>query len=302
VAKRDTTPPRSKAATPSRERKPRQKPEPRQSSKPVARKRGLTGAIGVSLALGAATGLLLGGSSDSAPTRSPVVKAAGMSLTLPPGWEGRAGGAALRVGADGDSDSGLQARLVARPLERQDGATPVQLGALQAWRSGAPGTVRYAAPTTGGTLIVTCLASPSGEAGFLRVCERAASTLTLSNADPLPLAGVVEEKERLRATIARLRAARSAGRARLGRADHPAGQRHAARALARSHARAAGALAGLSGAQPIRAAVLEAVTAYSALAKAAAGGSAARWNRARDHLRERDATLDQALSAGSGSS
>jgi hypothetical protein len=256
-------------------------------------------ALGGAVVVGAALGLLLGGSPDPAPARAKTVSAAGMGITLPPDWEaaGSAGTGVLAARAQGDPGTRLEARLVDERLERQESAEPVRLGTLQAWRSAAPGAVRYAAPTTAGTLIVTCQASTTADAGLLPLCERSASTLTLGGASPLPLAGVVEEEDRLRAAIAALRASRDAGRRRLARAVRPSGQRAVARALARSHRRAAGALAELSGAEPIEAAVREAATAYSALAKAAASGASARWQRARERVRRRDATLAEALAA-----
>jgi hypothetical protein len=256
-------------------------------------------ALGGAVALGTATGLLLGGSPEPEPARAKVVNAAGMGVTLPPGWEAVGPGSAgmLAVRAQGDPGSRLEARLVDERLERQESAEPVQLGTLQAWRSAAPGTLRYSAPTTAGTLFITCQASPTADAGLLRLCERTVTTLKLRTASPLPLAGVVEEEDRLQATIAALRASRDEGRRRLARAIRSSGQREVADALARSHERSARALAELSGAEPIEAAVREAGTAYSALAKAAETGAMARWNRAREQVRHRDATLAEVLAA-----
>jgi hypothetical protein len=180
---------------------------------------------------------------------------------------------------------------------RPPGSQPVRLGALQAWRDAFPGVVRYAAPTTEGTVLITCRASPGPGADALRECERTASTLTLDTGNAVPLARTLEAGDRLRGIVADLRAKRHMARRQLARADEPNSQRVLAENLVRSHARAAVALGRLSEAEPIEAAVRRAAAAYASLAASAGSGSTRRWERARERLRRLDDALDEALAA-----
>ena len=172
----------------------------------------------------------------------------------------------------------------------------MRLGALQAWRASGDDAVRYAAPTTAGSVLITCRASPA-DGDWLRTCERIASTLRLHGARALPLASAIEEEERLRAAVAALRTERDAGRRRLARARRRSGQRTVARELAASHRRAALALDRVSHAEPIEAAARRAAAAYSSLAASATGRSSRPWNAARKRVRRSDATLAEALAA-----
>jgi hypothetical protein len=296
--------PAQDADRPKTPRRRRQAEQPAPASPPRVRsaspdkriRRRRIAAVGGALLLGSVAGVLLGASPEPEPASAKVVSAAGMRVTIPPDWELAQGSGVLAVRLEGDPGSRLEARLVDEALKREAGAEPVQLGAIQAWRTASSDSLRYAAPTTEGTLLITCQAPPAGPR-LLQLCERTASTLDPRTASPLPLAGVIEEEGRLRAAIDSLRASRNAGRDRLARAERPAGQREVARALARSHEHAADTLARISGAEPVEAAVREAATAYTALAKAATSGKGARWNRARDRVRRRDAMLAEVLDA-----
>jgi hypothetical protein len=254
-------------------------------------------AVAVSLALGIGAGLLLGGSSDPESPRTTVVTGGGLGVTAPPGWHAaRRGANGLTIRPERGAATGLEANLVNAQPERDPASEPVQLGSLQAWRTEAPGEVRYAAPTTAGAVLITCRAAPS-DPSVLQLCERAASTLRLDNASALPVAGGVEQEERLRTTITALRTQRDAGRRRLARAETRDGQRLVARSLARSHARAAAALDPLSGSEPIAAAVRGTARAYAGLAQSAARGSERRWQLASERVERRDAVLAEALAA-----
>jgi hypothetical protein len=243
--------------------------------------------------------MLLGSTSDPAPARAKVVEVAGLRLTTPPGWQladpGSGGRLAVRSG--GDSPARLDVRLTEGPHEPPPSAEAVQLGRLQAWRTAAPGVLRYSAPTSGGTLLISCRTSAAADSPLLRDCERTASTVTLRGATALPLRDAVDREDRLRATVAALRAQRDAGRGRLARATRRSGQSAVARSLARSHKRAAAALADIPGADPIATAARATATAYAALAKAAASGKRDRWQRAREGVDRQDATLADALAA-----
>jgi len=248
--------------------------------------------------LGGVVGLLLGQSPAAGPARAEVIEADGVGVTVSPGWRaaGVDGSGVLAVRQEDASESSLRVRLVPAPPVRPPGSQPVRLGALQAWRAAFPGVVRYAAPTTEGTVLVTCRASPGPGADALRECERTASTLTLA-ASAVPLARTLEAEDRLHGIVADLRAKRDIARRQLARADDPNGQRVLAENLVRSHERAAVALRRLSGAEPIGAAVRRAAAVYASLAASAESGSSRRWEGARERLRRLDDALDEALAA-----
>jgi hypothetical protein len=262
----------------------------------------LVGAIVAALALGAGAGFLLGDRLDGAnPTSAELLSSGGMSIALPPGWEGgAAGGSALSAYPSADGFSGPTVSLEKGTVPAAKRTDPVQLGRLSAWRdtSGAPEVIRYVAPTTAGKLVIACEASPGAARTTLRVCERAASTLRLGAVRALPLPGVVDEPG-VRAAVGRLNAARAAGRRRLARARRPGDQRAAAGALARAHERAARRFSGVADAAPIAAAARKAADGYRALARAADTGNGARWSAAREAVRREDAALAEAIAARS---
>jgi hypothetical protein len=283
------------AAKPKRAAKPKPTPARFLSSRPSAA-RIRVGAVAGAVVLGILAGLLLGRSPDPGPATAGIVSSGGVAVTVPAGWhrldrphEG------LSVGAE--SGSTLQARLVDRPLTPGPRAQAVQLGRLQAWRRPASGAIHYAIPTSHGTLLVTCRAPASAAPRGLRPCERTASTLRLQDATPLALAVVARESERLRAAIAALSTERDDARARLGSAATPADQRRAAQALAASHERAAAALDGLTGVEPVKRALLGTAEAYATLAAAAESESAARWSETSDRVRRSEAELAAAIAA-----
>jgi len=252
-------------------------------------------AVGGALILGGAAGLLLGASPDLEPARAQTVTAQGMSVSLPSSRhrvEPSGNGLAVRT-----PGALLRARIVNSPLPPPPEARPVQLGALQAWRHDDGGVVRYAVPTSRGTLAVTCRTTASRSPGPLALCERTASTLRLRDARALPLAAVVEESRRLRAAIETLGAERDAARARLDSASTPNEQRLAAQDLEGSHQRAATALRELTGAEPLANAARGAARAYSGLGTAAESGSAERWAQASEQVRRSEAALAGAIAA-----
>lgn len=268
----------------------------RSSTAPVASpgRRYRAVAVGGALLFGAAAGVLLGRSPDPAPARAQDLTAGGLSVTLPPGWQpADSGDESLSVRAG--SGVSLQARLVDRPFEPQQEYKAVQLGAYQLWRRATPGAAVYTAPTSKGTLVVTCRASASVGSGPLRECERAASTLRLHGGRALPLTAALEESKRLRAAVAALGTQRNRARTRLSRASTPRSRRLLAQDLARIHARAATALDGLPKADSIEAAARRAAAAYKSLAPSAESGSPRRWNRAGERVRRSEAELAKAI-------
>ena len=223
-----------------------------------------------------------------------------MSITRPPGWIGVIADddVALSAYPANDGFSGLTVTLEEGSVSEDDRSDPVQLGKFDLWRdaSEAPRRVRYLAPTTAGTLVIVCEASPSAGRTTLRLCERTASTLSLRGQRMLALPGVAEEPG-VRAAVARLKTARATGRRRLARARRPGGQLVVAEALGRAHRRAARRLAGLPEGGAIAAASRETASAYHSLARAARSGRRVGWNSARDAVRRAEADLAAAIEA-----
>jgi hypothetical protein len=255
--------------------------------------------VGGAVAVGALAGALIGGSGDSSPPTPQHAAAGGLSLTLPEGWhQARATGATLAARPEAAPGSGLTVSVVGDPVTPAEQTTPVKLGTLEAWRSPASGAVRYVIPTDSGKVLATCAATPAAGASLLATCERAASTLRLSSVKNVPLESVVrEDAERWRLAAGRLRVDRAAGLRRLAAAARPFGQVLSARSLARAYDRAQRRFAPLPGGGPAAQAAHAAAQAYRALAAAADGQSAARWNAARADVRRAEAAVAQAVAA-----
>jgi hypothetical protein len=273
------------------------------SEPPVPRSLKILAAAGVvlALALGVGAGFVLGEDDPKEPTSTTYAGGNGMVLTLPPGWSaGQDGRSDLSAYPASDGFSGLTVNLdeAGTAIESRD--DPVRLGEIDVWRdaSDAPAAVRYFVPTIGGTLTISCEASPGAGRGTLQQCERAASTLDLGNLRALSLPGVLEQPG-VRAAVSRLARDRAAARRRLARARRPSGQREVANALVRAHERAARRLGDLPEAAAMAAAARRSASAYRSLARAAGGRSSRPWNEARGAVGRADAALSEAVAAHS---
>ncbi len=254
------------------------------------------------LILGALAGVLLAGPGAEEPPPPRDFEGSGLQVRLPGNWTGTVPAAgALEAHPEADPGSGLVLEQVDAPVEREEQGNPVRLGRLEAWRepgadvAGALEAVRYVIPTESGKLVATCRASLQAEPGTLADCERVASTLQLRAATGLPVAEVIAQQQQVQAEIARLGTERAAARRRLAAAELPAGQRVGAEALERVHDRAATRFEGLPGGEAVAAAARRTAVAYRALANAANGESAQRFNAARARVRRSEASLRAAL-------
>jgi hypothetical protein len=262
-------------------------------------------ALAVALAAGGLAGTLAAGGGDSAPAAPARASAAGLSLTLPAGWHEQGGsGGRLEAGPAGDAGSGVAVHARKAALESNGEGTPVLLGRYEAWRQdarrtdGGGRTVDYVIPTASGTVVVNCSASPRSAGNTLALCERTASTLRMRSERSVPLATVVETKQRWRLAAGRLQVDRIAARRGLARAPRQAGQLQAAEALARVHDRAGRRFATLAGGGPVVQAARQTAAAYRALSRAARRNSPSGWAAARADVRRAEARLKRAVAAG----
>jgi hypothetical protein len=255
------------------------------------------------VAAGAAIGTVVAGG-DSAPPARAHAEGAGMTVELPSGWRqepARAG--QLAASPAGNQSSGLLVAATREPVSRADQAAPVLLGTYQAWRHEAQPTgrggraTRYVIPTTSGKIEVTCT-SGGGAAALLALCERTASTLHIDGRHTLGLTTVIANHQRWRALALKLRSDRAAERLDLSRAAKQTGQIDVAERLARTHDRAAGGFAKLSGGAAASKAARDVASAYRALAAAARRDSPSAWAAARADLRSAEARLQRAVAAG----
>lgn len=269
----------------------------------TTRSRGLPLApLAAAVAAGALAGFLIAGPGPEQPPPPRDFARGGLEVRLPGDWTGTVPApGALAAHPGGDPGSGLTLEPVSAPVERAEQGNPVRLGRLEAWRepeaevAGARAAVRYVIPTESGKLVATCRASAQAAAGTLATCERVASTLRLRSATGLPIAAVVEQQENWRRQAERLTEQRAGARRRLARAERPAGQRQAAEALERVHTRAAARFGALPGGAGVEKAARRTAGSYRALARAANGESARRFNAARARVRRSEAALGQAL-------
>jgi hypothetical protein len=252
---------------------------------------------------GVAIGTLAAGG-ESAPSAPGHAEAAGMTMDLPDGWRQEPAQAGqLAASPAGNQSSGVLVAASREPVGRGDQAAPVLLGTYQAWRHEATPTgdggraTRYVIPTTSGKVTVTCT-SGGGAASVLALCERTASTLHIDGRQTVGLTSIVANHQRWRALALKLRNARAAERRDLGQAARQTGQIDVAERLARTHERAAGGFAKLSGGAGAAKAARDVASAYRALAAAARRDSPSAWAAARADLRSAEARLQKAVAAG----
>ena len=260
--------------------------------------------LGGALAVGVTAGALIAGS-DPPPAPEPFrVASADLGVQVPGDWRGSTSAAGtLSAHPEGDPGSGLTLERVDAPVETSEQASPVRLGAIEAWRDtgapseGARAAVTYVIPTATGKLVATCRASNQAAPGTLSECERALSTLRLPAATNLPLADVVAQQEAWQAAVTALGEQRVQPRRNLARAERPAGQELSAQALARVHERAAARFAALPGGDDLAAAARRTAAAYTALARTAGTTSTQRWRAAVERVRRSEDALREAIAA-----
>ena len=222
----------------------------------------------------------------------PGLRLAGAIAIAPPG----SNGAALVTGTSQPSGPVLlPAAFMRRLAESPANDDTVALGTFQAYRyadlrpRGFDGRMNiYSVPTTAGVASVACLA-PANVDGFLAECERVASTLELSEGEPVPLGPDRRYAARLDRAIGRLNRARAANRARLQGARTPAGQAQTAGRLAAAYREAATTLARGRSLNPaeqqangqIVTALRTTQAAYTRMAAGARAGDRGRYNAAR---------------------
>jgi len=278
-------------------------------------------------------GFVLAPASDRAPARSlPLSQTAStsrLSISYPGGWRQAtaapaavrslklsgpvalvpsAGGGALIVGTTATVDSNLLPTGFGTTLLSAPQGTPVKLGSRIFLRylnllprdASAPETV-YALPTTGGTVISSCITSTANATEFASACERAVSSVRLGSSAVLPLTGNPAFAAALGVVIRTLNGARAADGRRLEAATHPADQAVAAGRLSRAYDNAATGAARLTpgpvGADAnaaITAALHKLGSAYGSLAHAAERADKRQYAAATTAIAQADA----ALSAG----
>jgi hypothetical protein len=242
---------------------------------------------------------------DSPPAAHPQATAAGMSVELPDGWrQGPAEGGRLEAFPARDKDSGLTVAVSRQSLQRSDQATPVVLGAYEAWRhdavpvKGEGRVARYVIPAKSGKVEISCTASPGAAQNVLALCERAASTLQLGSQRTLTLAAVATAEERWRLAAGALKGERAQGRRTLARAQRQPAQIAAAEALAGTYEHSARRFAALSNGEPVVKAARETAASYRALARAARSNSSTTWALALAEVRASEARLGRVVAAG----
>jgi hypothetical protein len=160
------------------------------------------------------------------------------------------GGAAFVAGPVNGSGPTLLPADFVEQLEEPPGAPDrVRLGDFQAYRytglrprgSDGPLTV-YAVPTSAGVLAIACRPPAAGGETFMRDCERAATTLKSSGAEPVALGANERYAAAVTAAVRRLDRARRTGRGQLADARTPGRQANAAGSLASAYAGAERAL------------------------------------------------------------
>jgi hypothetical protein len=253
------------------------------------------------LAIGAFGGLQTAAQDAPADDAETVIARHGIRMTLPAGWRAGVtrGDTVLSAYPSSDWFSGLSLSVTDRDVASAEQTDPVRLGSFDMWRdrSRAPESVRYVAPTTIGTLVISCEAAAGAPPKTIGLCERAVSTLQVHGAEGLPLAGVVDEPG-IRAAVARLRRDRAAARRHLADARRPRVQREVATSLATIYGRAARRLAEFSEDGAVPTAAKQAAASYRALAAAAGSGKVASWNAAGAEVRRTESALAAVLRDG----
>jgi hypothetical protein len=225
---------------------------------------------------------------------------------------GNASGAGLVVGAlPSGQTSPLPSTLLAR-LRHQPTTSVVELQEAQAYRytdlsvAGSNNTVAiYVVPSPGSEPIaLACYASPA-QLAELVTCEHIVATLTLAGrSQSYDLTPQPEYAQQLDAAIATLDARRSALRTQMSATTSTGRVRHLAEGLAGAFAQAARALSGLettltNGAaqSALSGAILQAHSAYTALAKAAARRDVAAYAAERGQVEAAESAVNSALQA-----
>jgi hypothetical protein len=223
---------------------------------------------------------------------------------------GNATGAGLLVGAlTSAQPSPLPSALLAR-LRREPTTSVVELQEAQAYRytdlniSGSNDTVAiYVVPSPGSEPIALgCYASPA-QLAELATCQRIVATLTLAGrSQSYDLAPQPEYAQQLSAAIAALDGTRSALRAQMSATASTSRAQRLAEGLAGAFAQAARAVSGLeatlaNGAAQaaLSGAILQAHSAYKALAKAAGRRDVAAYGAARGQVQAAEAAVNAAL-------
>ena len=302
----------------------------------VGVRRGVLVALLALLAVVGAAGAaaLLGRSDEAPPPPPPRAEASGrLGVTVPGPWRrlaevptvpGLALADAIAVGPPGSTGAALvfgtaepsgpvllPAAFMRRLAEPPANDDTVALGAFQAYRyadlepQGFDGRLNiYAVPTTAGVASVACIAPVSVD-GFLAECERVASTLELSEGDPVPLGPDRRYAARLDRAIVGLNRVRSAGVARLRGARTPAGQARTAGALAGAYREAATTLVRGGSLNPaeqrandqIVSALRTTQAAYTRMAAAARAADRGRYNAARAAVVRGEAAVQRGVEA-----
>jgi hypothetical protein len=221
-------------------------------------------------------------------------------------YPGLAAFAVLTTGRAGDASlipEGIRAALPRAPGE----PGRARVGGHSAWvyralPAGGRGLVMdlYVLPSSAGTIAVACVASRLSRSA-ISDCGQKVEGVRVPGGDVLPVGADVAFLQHLPTVLPQFDRSRVQGRAALKRARTRGRQAAAARGLARSHGRAATALApfGAKGHPSGRAvrAIGRARDAYAALGAAAATGRPGRYRAARSNVRRADRDLRRALAA-----
>jgi hypothetical protein len=223
---------------------------------------------------------------------------------------GNAAAAGLIVGAlPSGQPAPLPSALLAR-LHRQPSTAVVELQEAQAYRytelsiAGSNRSVAiYVVPSPGSQpTALACYASPA-QAAELAACQRIVATATLAGrSQGYDLTPQAEYAQQLSAPIATLDAARSSLRAQMSASGSPARARQLAERLSGAFAQAAGALSRVeatvaTGAaqSALSGAILQAHSAYKALAKAAGRREVGAYATARGQVEAAESAVNSAL-------
>jgi hypothetical protein len=194
-------------------------------------------------------------------------------------------------------DAGVTVKMSDQELDRPTGGQPVQLGEFETWRTkdislkGGESATRYVAPTTEGSLVITCFAPAASSTELLPRCERVAATISLHNGRPLTLDRTIASERQLATAAQNLATERAARRDTLAGAEKRRAQAHAASSLARLYDGAARKLSG----EPVAPTLSATAEAYQELADAAKAGDEAGWSTAREDVDRQEAAVDRAL-------
>jgi len=248
---------------------------------------------------GAVIGSLFAHGSDPGPRQAATAVGDDVSMALPLGWDQRDVGAAgtLEAGPVRMPDAGVKVKVSDQEPDRQTGAEPVKLGGFETWRTegvslrGGETANLYVAPTTEGSLIITCFAPAARSAALLPGCERVAATISLHSGRPLALDSTIASERRVATVAENLASERAAGRETLAAVGKRGGQARAATSLARLYDGAARKLRG----EPVAPALSATAANYRQLAQAAKGGDDAGWSTARKEVDRQEAAVDRAL-------